>query len=294
MPAAALVGGSIVSGLIGAHGAHSAADQQAAAAQKALGLIKDENQKGIDAQTAATSQIQGYQQPYLSAGTNGLSTLSGMLKTPGQGLLSNYGDFKAPSMQDALNDPGYAFQLQQGTDAINKDAALKGTLFSGNTGTALQQYGQGLASTTYGNVYNRALNSYLTNQNTFNQNQGNQFSRLGYLANLGQGAANTMSGYTQAGAQNLGNIYGNIGQQGAQQLNNVGAAQASGTVGAANAYGGIANSLGQLPLLNSMLRKPSTPAFGNLSPTQISGAFGGSTQVPLMSDGYQMPSVITS
>lgn len=262
MPAAALVGGSIVSGLIGAHGASKAAGQQAAAAQQALGLIKDQNQKGIDAQTAATQKIGEYQQPYLSAGTGALGTLAGQLQTPGQGLLSNYGNFNAPSMQDALNEPGYQFQLSQGQDAINKDAALKGTLFSGNTGTALQRYGQDLASTTYGNVYNRALNSYLTNQNTFNTNQGNQFSRLGYLAGMGQGAANSLSGYQQAGAQNLGNIYGNIGREGAQQLNNVGAAQASGTVGAANAYGGIANSVGQLPMLMGMLGKGGSPGGG--------------------------------
>jgi hypothetical protein len=46
--------------------------------------------------------------------------------------------------------PGYKFQLDQGTKAIERQGAAKGMLGSGNTLTALTQYGQGLAQNFYG------------------------------------------------------------------------------------------------------------------------------------------------
>jgi len=48
------------------------------------------------------------------------------------------------------NLPGYQFQMQQGTDAVARQMAASGFLGSGNEATALEQYGQGLASSFYG------------------------------------------------------------------------------------------------------------------------------------------------
>lgn len=53
------------------------------------------------------------------------------------------------------NSTGYQFQLGQGMDAINGNAAAKGLLQSGATAKALDSYGQNLASTTFGNYLNQ-------------------------------------------------------------------------------------------------------------------------------------------
>lgn len=45
--------------------------------------------------------------------------------------------------------PGYQFQMDQGTDAITRQAAATGYLGSGNLGAELAKYGQGLAASFY-------------------------------------------------------------------------------------------------------------------------------------------------
>ncbi len=46
-------------------------------------------------------------------------------------------------------DPGYKFELEQGTKMINRGSAAEGTLGSGARSKRLMQFGQGLASTRY-------------------------------------------------------------------------------------------------------------------------------------------------
>lgn len=65
-------------------------------------------------------------------------------------------------LNQLLQDPskiqqtaGYQFQLGQGNEAINRSAAAKGMLNSGNVLAELAKYGQGMASTEYGNQVNR-------------------------------------------------------------------------------------------------------------------------------------------
>lgn len=74
--------------------------------------------------------------------------------------------FQAPTLADAQNEPGFAFQLSEGSKALEHSAAAKGILNTGGTLKDIARWSQGLADTTYGNVYNRALNSYQTNYQT--------------------------------------------------------------------------------------------------------------------------------
>lgn len=77
--------------------------------------------------------------------------------------------FKAPTMEEALNEPGYQFRVQQGNQAIQNSAAARGNLLGGNTVKGLSDYNQNAASQEYGNVYGRNLNTYQTNtQNALN------------------------------------------------------------------------------------------------------------------------------
>lgn len=73
------------------------------------------------------------------------------------------------------NDPGYQFQFDQGLNAVNRTAAAKGMLGSGNRLYDLTNYGQGQAKSAYGDQISR-LGSLLgsTSQNSFQQNQNNR------------------------------------------------------------------------------------------------------------------------
>lgn len=71
-----------------------------------------------------------------------------------------YTPFRAPTMQDAQNEPGYAFRIKAGQDALERSAAAKGHLRTGGTLQNLLEYGQDFAAGEYQNVYNRALGAY--------------------------------------------------------------------------------------------------------------------------------------
>ena len=154
------------------------------------------------------------------------------------------GEFQAPTAEQAAQTPGYQFQLQQGEQALENSAASRGNLLSGNTGAALEQYGQGLASTNYQQTYNNTLQQYQQSYNQFQQNQSNQYNRLASLAGLGQVSAGQLTSAGGNAANNSANTLLASGQQIGQNINNAAAATASGYVGSANAYGGALGNIG--------------------------------------------------
>jgi hypothetical protein len=142
-------------------------------------------------------------------------------------------------------DPSMAFRQKIGTQATERMANVGGGAISGNTLRALTDYGQNLASTEYGSAFNR-----------FQTERGNIYNTLANIAGMGQGAVNT--------GVRAGESYA-AGQTGL--LTGQAAAQAAGTVGAANAYGGAATNLGNMAYLNSLIRKPPVEQ----QPVQLSG-----------------------
>jgi hypothetical protein len=167
------------------------------------------------------------------------------------------GEFKAPTMGEAEQDPGYKFALDQGERAVQSSAAANGSLLTGGTLNAENAYAQGLAGTTYNNVYNRALQTYNTNYNTWSNQQANEYNRLASLAGLGQVTAGHLSNVGMNSADAVSQILGRTGAEIGQQMNNAAAATASGYIGSANAWGGALNglggNLGQMYLLYSLL-----------------------------------------
>lgn len=93
--------------------------------------------------------------------------------------------------QFSTSDPSYQFRLQQGQQALERSAAAKGMLGSGNILQALQDYGQGAASQEFQNQYNRLLP--LTGATTGSPGQAGAIRSGAYqwrqnaLANLGAG-----------------------------------------------------------------------------------------------------------
>jgi hypothetical protein len=151
------------------------------------------------------------------------------------------------------NDPSYQFQMGEGQRAIQNEGSAMGTLLTGRTLKGLARYGQGLASSFDDKYYNRAMGEYGMQRDIFQSNQDRPFNKLASLAGLGQVSA------------------GNIGQYGSSYGNNasdlttgIGNAQAAGTVGGANAWGGalgnIANNA-QYGMDPYRYRYPGTPPY---------------------------------
>ena len=211
-----------------ANGAKAGAAAQQSYAQQAQQLEQQNQQAGINFQQNEWSGQQKAEQPYQSLGQTSANAYANLINNP----------FTAPTLAQAEATPGYQFNLQQGTQAINEQGAATGNLLSGNQGVALEKYGQGLATTTYQQAYQNALNQYQTNLNAAGQG-----------ANIGLSSTGQLGQFGQAAASNLSNLYLTGGQQQASQLNNQGAAIAAGDVGSANAYAnalnGASNSLNQ-------------------------------------------------
>jgi hypothetical protein len=136
--------------------------------------------------------------------------------------------FQSPTDVTEQNDPGYQFRLAQGQQALQNSAAARGGLLSGGTAKALTDYNQNAASGEYGNVYNRALQNYNTNYNTFTNDQTNTFNRLAALSGQGQVTANNLSNSGLSFANNSGSILTGAANNIGQDYQNIGAAQASG------------------------------------------------------------------
>lgn len=237
-PIAGIVGGGIVSGLLGSSAAKSGAKSAAAA-----------EQAGIDFQRESRDLSLGYQKPYRDAGYNALSALmdmSGLTRpapgatsdkpavtetyTPGRtiglpggaqirtggrkttqpvggGAPSDVPDMGSFAKYDwQKNDPGYAFRLEEGQRATENLLRGAGLLNSGKALRSIQRYGQDYAS----NEYDKA------------------WSRLASIAGYGGNAVNS-------GNASIGNAANSI-QQG---YSNIGDANAYGKIGAANAWSGV-------------------------------------------------------
>jgi hypothetical protein len=227
--------GSLFGGLFGGNASSQASKQYMAALQQAEQYMQGQEGQGLSNYS-----------PYLQGGAQASGLLSEMLGTPGKGLLTPWTQqFQAPTAAQAAQTPGYQFQLQQGENAVQNSAAAQGGLLSGGTLASMNQYAQGLASTNYQNTFNNAQTQYQDAYNTFLNNQANTYGMLSGQAAQGLQAA--------GGA---GNLISGIGGDIASLLGQKGAAQAGGTIGAANAYGsilpGISNALGNYGMLSQM------------------------------------------
>lgn len=232
-------GGSIFSGIMGSSAAKTAAQQQADSAQQAL-----------DFQKQIWQTEQQNQAPFLQAGQTSIGMLMQGLQNGTFGPGSNP-SFSAPTLEEARSTPGYQFTAQQGSKGILQGAAAAGGAISGGTLKALDQYNTGLADTTYNDVFNRSLATYSTGL----QKQAQEYQQLYNPAALGEGSVQALNNSGTATANNVGNLMTQIGN-----------AQASGTVGSANAIssgvtGGVNNFL-QMLMLGKYLGTPGAPAGG--------------------------------
>jgi hypothetical protein len=257
MPAistALAVGLGVAGAATGAVASSKAAGAQAKAATSAAALEHQDQQAALAEQQREFNTQQQNIAPWLKAGTAGINSLSSLLSTPGEGLLTPWTDtFQAPTAAQAAATPGYQFALSQGQNAIQNSAAARGGLLSTGTQKTLDQYSQGLADQTYSDTYNRALAEYQQRYNIFQGNQTNTFNRLAALSGVGQQAATTLGQEGQAAANNTANILLTGGAQQGNALMAAGNARASGYAGIANSLNSGMSNVSQYLLLSQLL-----------------------------------------
>lgn len=242
--AAAIVSvGAIAGGYMASQGAQNAAQTQANSAANAQQISQNE-----------FNTITGQEQPFMQGGYSALSALNYGLGTgpnaapsgaaaSGMGYGSLLTPFTAAQMQQY--SPAYRFQMQQGLQGtLNGDASGSGAL-SGAAQKDLASFNQNYANT----AFNNAFNQYQTQQ-------GNIYSRLAGVAQLGQSAA-----------ANTGQQGTALAGQAAQSATNIGTALGAGQVGSANAWSGALSNASYLPYLMSM-------NSGSFAPTGAGGQSG--------------------
>ena len=226
------------SAVLGAASSNRAAKAQSGAAGQAADLQREQFERQIELQA-----------PFREVGLRALNKLEGA---------SEYTPFGMAQFQA---DPGYAFRFNQGQKALERSAAARGGLISGNTGGALQQFGQGLASQEYQNAFNR----YQTERSA-------RLNPLQSLAGVGQTSVNQLGAAGQNYASGMGEALG----AGAQ-------ARASGYMGTANAIGGgIGQYMGyqQNQATNSLLQQALRDRNSNVGYNGGGGSGGGGYQDP--------------
>lgn len=155
-------------------------------------------------------------------------------------------------------DPGYQFRLSEALRGVQNSSAAKGGFFSGNTGAALTQLSQNMASDEYNNAYNR-----------YNLDQTNEFNRLASMAGIGQQATNTTA---QLGA----NYANNASNTMMTAANNIGNAYQNAASARASGYQGIGNQImagvgqyNQNQMINSLMNNM---AWNQYSPSAYTNA----------------------
>jgi len=200
--AVAVVGGSIIGGLINKSASDRASDAQSEAARRAN-----------ETQLAMYNQNRADTEPWRKAGGGAVGQMS-MLTGPG-------GEFnRSFSMADYQQDPGYAFRLSEGQKALERSASARGNLLGGAGLRAIDRYGQDYASNEYQNAYNR-----------WQQQRTQQFNQLASLAGLGQTSTGQLG---QAGSNTANQIGGN--------MMNLGAGESARALAQGNNWSGAINN----------------------------------------------------
>ena len=197
-PTGAMMGASLGGGVDASNAASKAANMQAQSADQATQLQREMFNKQVE-----------LQQPWQQAGVNALNKMQS-------------GDVMG------MMDPSYSFRLAEGQKALDRQAAARGGLISGGALKAAQRYGQDVASTEFGNAYNRLAGLAGIGQTSTN-NMGNAAGNFGTMAgnNMMAGANARASGYVgganalTGGMSNAANIYQNNQMMNAVQANSL-------------------------------------------------------------------------
>lgn len=117
--------------------------------------------------------------------------------------------------QFSTSDPSYQWRYDQGQKAVERSAAARGLLQSGNAAIELQQYGQGMASQEYGAQFNRTLSAMGASEGAFQ----NSYNRLAELSGMSAGI--------QTNSQNTNYNYASLAERAQNNQQQIGLGYAS-------------------------------------------------------------------
>ena len=202
--------GSIGAGLYGANQAKKGVKAQVEAGDRAAALEQQSADKQLALQREIWEKQQKDQAPWLKQGQQAIGRLGDLMKP------------NADTSAMLKNDPSYQFRLKLGQQQLDRNNAASGMGYSGSQLKAAQNYGQDLASTEFGNYYNRLAGLASGGQQTAR-------SLGGMGSNYATGASNTLGNLSNA-------LTGILGQQAN--------ARASGYAASANAFNqGLGNMI---------------------------------------------------
>lgn len=202
-PIAATIGAAV----IGAGTSLLGASQTAKATDKAAKSQRKATQAAISAQERALERQIELQQPFYLGGVNALMNYQ----------KASAPDYKPFGMDQFQADPGYQFRMSEGLKALERSAAARGILQSGQTLKDITRFGQDAASEEYQNAFTR----YMT-ENEYRRRQ--ILDPLEYQIGLGQSAASNQAadiGTTAGASSELIQALGNINSQRAMTQGNV-------------------------------------------------------------------------
>ncbi len=260
----AIIGGSIVSGLLGARAASKSAKAQQRAAQAGVEARGLATREAIETQQAAAPQIRRdlteAQRRSASALQFGGRQLANRLSPFSEAGVGALGEQQAllglgtPEQQQAAfasfqESPGQRFIRERAQKSLLRGASAIGGIGGGNIRSALVEQGAGFAAQDFGNQFNR-----LGQLRTSGQQAAGQIG-LGQLGAAQQKAAGELSTgsqlaqFGQTGAANIGNLLVGQGQAAQQGEFQAGQARASGILGRNQAFqsglGGILTGAAQ-------------------------------------------------
>jgi hypothetical protein len=220
----AIIGSAILGGV--ASSKASKAQQQAT--ETAAAASRDTTQASIEAQERMFNRQVALQEPFRETGLAAQNRLADLLGISGRTSEPGYGYGMQPfTMAQYQADPGYGFRLKRGLDAMERTAAARGGLLSGNQMRGAMEFGQDLASQEYQNAFNR-----------FQTERSNILNPLQSLGGVGQTSANALTSAAGNLGAGMANAYGNLGSALSANAIGAGNARASGYMGATNALAG--------------------------------------------------------
>ena len=170
------------------------ASKQASATKEAASTSAEASRYATDLQKAMFDKQIELQQPWLQAGTNALAKMQG-----GEYALPEAFKYDPNSM---YQDPGYAFRMSEGMNALNRSMAAKGLGVSGANVKGALKYGQNLGSQEFGAAYGRAMDEYNSRLNRANTG----YNRLASMAGVGQTATSNLGNASNTYGTNVGNL----------------------------------------------------------------------------------------
>lgn len=249
------VSATIGSAVIGAGASLIGGKQSSDAAKDAAKQQRKATKATIAAQERALERQIGLQEPFRQTGVNALADY---------GTASQYTPF---GMEQFQADPGYSFRMSEGLKALERSAASRGILQSGQTLKDITRFGQDAASQEYQNAFQR----YLTERQA-------RLQPLEYRIGLGQAAASGQAANVGSTASTVGGLMTSLGD-----------IRSAGTIGQSNAYNNMlsnlssvatqgANAYGQYQAAQpyqNYLRSitPTSAANAPMNPTMIGGVY---------------------